>query len=131
MICQMTCPLILNYLLTMRLFFQLYVIKNPTTKDYNDDLQNISNWTCQWKMSFNPDPLNQAQEEIFLQKHTKISQPMLQRRPRNSFKKSSFLPSSCSEKTRWRRGCQYCFLTTIQLKSLHYKHILELFYTAY
>ena len=31
----------------------------------NDDLEKISNWAIQWKMSFNPDTNKQAQEVIF------------------------------------------------------------------
>ena len=34
----------------------------------NGDLSKISNWTFQWKMSFNPDPSKQTQEVIFSRK---------------------------------------------------------------
>ena len=39
--------------------------------DFNDDLNKISNWAYQWKMSFNPDPSKQVQEVIFSRKINK------------------------------------------------------------
>ena len=41
----------------------------------NEDLNKISNWAYQWKMSFNPDPLKQAQEVIFSKKINKTNHP--------------------------------------------------------
>ena len=41
----------------------------------NEDLNKISNWAYQWKMSFNPDPLKQAQEVIFSKKINKNNHP--------------------------------------------------------
>ena len=38
---------------------------NQSGINLNDDLEKISNWTFQWKMSFNPDINKQAQEVIF------------------------------------------------------------------
>ena len=38
---------------------------NQSGINLNDDLEKISNWTFQWKMSFNPDVNKQAQEVIF------------------------------------------------------------------
>ena len=43
--------------------------------DLNDDLNKISNWAYQWKMSFNPDPSKQAQEVIFSRKINKSDHP--------------------------------------------------------
>ena len=43
----------------------------------NDDLEKISNWTFQWKMSFNPDINKQAQEVIFSRKLQKSNHPSL------------------------------------------------------
>ena len=40
-------------------------------------MNRIHNWVFQWKMSFNPDPNNQAQEVIFSRKIQKLSQPSL------------------------------------------------------
>ena len=38
---------------------------NQSGINLNDDLEKISNWAIQWKMSFNPDTNKQAQEVIF------------------------------------------------------------------
>ena len=51
--------------------------KNTSAKELNNDLRKISNWAYQWKMSFNPDPLKQAQEVIFSCKMTKANHPTL------------------------------------------------------
>ena len=51
--------------------------KNTSAKELNNDLWKISNWAYQWKMSFNPDPLKQAQEVIFPRKMTKTNHPTL------------------------------------------------------
>ena len=49
------------------LFSVVYDI-TQSTNELNDDLEKISNWVCQWKMSFNPDKSKQAQEIIFCRK---------------------------------------------------------------
>ena len=36
-----------------------------TSKDLNQDLFSVKNWTFHWKMAFNPDPNKQATEVIF------------------------------------------------------------------
>ena len=41
---------------------------NITARELNDDLNTISEWAVQWKMSFNPDPTKPAEEIIFSQK---------------------------------------------------------------
>ena len=41
---------------------------NLSTDQLNSDFEKISNWTHQWKMSFNLDPKKQAQETIFSRK---------------------------------------------------------------
>ena len=46
-----------------------------STNESNDDLEKISNWTCQWKMSFNPDKSKQAQEVIFSGKTQRVIHP--------------------------------------------------------
>ena len=51
--------------------------KNTSAKELNNDLRKISNWAYQWKMSFNPDPLKQAQKVIFSRKMTKTNHPKL------------------------------------------------------
>ena len=41
------------------------------------DLCKINSWASQWKMNFNPDPNNQAQEVIFSRKIKKTEHPPL------------------------------------------------------
>ena len=41
----------------------------------NSDLSKINEWALQWKMSFNPDPVKQAQEIIFSRKTSKRNHP--------------------------------------------------------
>ena len=65
MIYQMMYPPILNYLWMIPLFFLVVHDKSSSAIEPNNDLPKISNWAYQWKMSFNPDPLKQAQEVIF------------------------------------------------------------------
>ena len=48
---------------------------NTSASDINNDLKLISDWAFQWKMSFNPDPGQQAQEIIFNRKKMKSSHP--------------------------------------------------------
>ena len=46
-----------------------------SAKNLNDDLKKINKWEFQWKMSFNPDPNKQAQEDIFSRKLNKPNHP--------------------------------------------------------
>ena len=46
-----------------------------STNELNDDLEKISNWAYQWKMSFNPDKSKQAQEVIFSHKTQRVIHP--------------------------------------------------------
>ena len=48
---------------------------NTSANEINDDLKKIEAWAHQWKMSFNPDPLKQAQEVIFSRKKSKPHHP--------------------------------------------------------
>ena len=48
---------------------------NNSSSDINKDLELISDWAFQWKMSFNPDPSKQVQEIIFSRKKMKSSHP--------------------------------------------------------
>ena len=43
----------------------------------NNDLNKITEWVHQWKMSFNPDISKQAHEIIFLRKRSLVSHPSL------------------------------------------------------
>ena len=66
MIFQMTYPPNLNYLqMIYTSLFSVVLHKNTSATELNNDLSKISNLAYQWKMSFNPDPLKQAQEVIF------------------------------------------------------------------
>ena len=46
-----------------------------STNELNYDLEKISNWAYQWKMSFNPDTSKQAQEVIFSHKTQRVIHP--------------------------------------------------------
>ena len=43
----------------------------------NGDLSKINEWALQWKMSFNPDPIKQAQKTIFSRKTSQKNHPGL------------------------------------------------------
>ena len=59
MIYQITHPQILNYLLTIQLFFHLYVTKiSQPGKDLNKNFQKTRIWAHQWKISFSLIPLS-------------------------------------------------------------------------
>ena len=47
---------------------------NISAIDINKDLQKISEWAYEWKMSFNPDLNKQAQEVVFSRNLNKSSQ---------------------------------------------------------
>ena len=56
------------------------VVKNDVSlsaNDLNHDLAMISNWSLQWKMSFNPDPSKQANEVLFSRKRNANPHPNL------------------------------------------------------
>ena len=48
---------------------------NITATELNLDLEVISEWAHQWKMSFNPEPTKQAVEVLFSQKKTSYIPP--------------------------------------------------------
>ena len=50
---------------------------NQSRINLNDDLEKVSNWTFQWKMSFNPNINKQAQEVIFSRRLQKSNHPSL------------------------------------------------------
>ena len=54
-----------------------HVVKDPNTSAeiLNHDLTRISEWAYRWKMSFNPDPSKQAQEDLFSYRATKTNHP--------------------------------------------------------
>ena len=50
---------------------------NTSAIELNSDLKKINDWGFQWKMSFNPDCRQQAQEIIFNRKLKKATHPPL------------------------------------------------------
>ena len=50
---------------------------NLSTDQLNSDIEKISNWVHQWKMSVNPDPKKEAQEVIFSRKRVKNCHPSI------------------------------------------------------
>ncbi len=57
--------------------FIFRIIDQFSTLLLNNDLDKITVWANQWKMSFNPDITKQAIEIIFSKKHTKLDPPEL------------------------------------------------------
>ena len=55
------------------------VVKNADTSniDLNSNLKNRDEWSFSWKMSFNPEPTKQAQEQIFSRKKQTTNYPPL------------------------------------------------------
>ena len=55
------------------------VVTDPliSTADLNHDLELISQWAFQWKMTFNPDPNKQATEILFSCKKKPVQHPVL------------------------------------------------------
>ena len=45
--------------------------------ELNHDLHLISQWACQWKISFNPDPTKQAVQVVFTRKSKQIDHPKI------------------------------------------------------
>ena len=70
MICLMGSFPLLNCLPMISLFSIVQDL-NESAKYLNLDLSVILQWACQWKMLFNPDPKNPAQEVIFSKKKMK------------------------------------------------------------
>ena len=50
---------------------------NTAANDMNHDLELISQWAYDWKMSFNPDPQKQAVELVFSKKKIEIHHPVI------------------------------------------------------
>ena len=64
-----------NFLLTIHPFLSVVHDVTESTNELNGDLEKISNWVCQWKMSFNSDKSKQAQEVIFFRKTQRVTHP--------------------------------------------------------
>ena len=58
---------------------QFFVVNNidKSANQMNMDLEKISLWAYQWKMSFNPEILKQDQEVIFSKENVNVSHPFL------------------------------------------------------
>ena len=50
---------------------------NTSARDLSEDLEKIANWAFKWKMNFNSDPNEQAQEIIFGRKKTASLHPVV------------------------------------------------------
>ena len=55
------------------------IVKDPNTSatELNYDLNLISQWAYQWKMSFNPDPTKYAVQVVFSRKSIQSDQPKI------------------------------------------------------
>ena len=76
----------------------LSIVHYPNTlaSKLNKDLQTVSKWVYQWKMSFNSDQNKQAQEVIFCRKITKLSHPQIS---------SNNMPVSCFNFQKYLQIC--------------------------
>ena len=57
--------------------FSTVIDPNTSAEELNNDLQKISQWAFQWKMSFNPDPNKPAEKIVFSRKHVNAQHPPL------------------------------------------------------
>ena len=59
--------------------FRFSVVSDPinTSQELNKDLDKVGSWANKWKMSFNPDPLKQAQAVIFFTENNQLYHPPL------------------------------------------------------
>ena len=73
------------------LFSVVHDIATSSSCDLNYDLNGVREWTFHWKMSFNPEPLKQAQEVIFTRKLQKKDYPSL-------YINGSSLKGTCKQK---------------------------------
>ena len=58
-------------------FFTVVREANEAANDMNHDLQLISQWAHDWRMSFNPDPQKQAVELVFSRKRNGTDRPVI------------------------------------------------------
>ena len=57
--------------------FSVVKNKEESASDLTNDLDMISKWAYNWKMSFNPDPKKPAQEVLFSRKNSNITHPII------------------------------------------------------
>ena len=79
------------------LFSVVHDIATSSSCDLNYDLNGVREWTFHWKMSFNPEPLKQAQEIIFTRKLQKKDYPSPPPLPQLYFNDSS-VKETCTQK---------------------------------
>ena len=55
------------------------IVQDPAiaARDMNHDLDLITLWACDWRMSFNPDPRKQAVKSVFSRKNVKVDHPVI------------------------------------------------------
>ena len=57
--------------------FTVVQVRYSAASDMNHDLELLSRWAHNWRMSFNPDPHKQAVELVLSTKRHKIDHPMI------------------------------------------------------
>jgi len=57
--------------------FSIVIDQQESSEELNRDLARISEWTYQWKMSFNPDPSKQTVEVYFTRRTAPASVPAI------------------------------------------------------
>ena len=58
-------------------FFSVAKNKEESANYLTNDVDMISKWACNWKMSFNPDPGKSAQEILLSRKNSYITHPII------------------------------------------------------
>ena len=58
-------------------FFSIVKSKEESTSNLTNDLDMISKWAYNWKVSFNPDPNKPTQEVLFSRKNSNITYPII------------------------------------------------------
>ena len=66
-----------NCLQMIHYYLSVINCTGTSANELNNDLYKINSWDFQCKMSFNPDPMKQAQEFMFRRKTKKVSHPSL------------------------------------------------------
>ena len=57
--------------------FSIVKYKEESATDLTNDLDTISTWAYNWKMSFNPDPKKPVQKVLLSRKNSNISHPII------------------------------------------------------
>ena len=67
----------INFFADDTMLFSIVHDPATTAAELNHDLDIITKWAHQWKMSFNPEPTKQAIEVLFSTRRTKVNHPPL------------------------------------------------------